>query len=103
MWERLVKSFKKVVNALLDKNDIGADAFHTLVVVAEGILNSHPITPISSDPNDFDALTPNSFLNPGVVTTESVQILPPSSKIPPRILLSTWRHVRNLADAFRRC
>ena len=89
MWERLVKLFKKVFNALLDKNDIGADAFHTLVVVAEGIINSRPITPVSSDPNDFDALTPNSFLNPGVVATESTQILPPSSELPPRILLST--------------
>ena len=89
MWERIVKSLKKVFNAFLDKNDISADAFHTLVVISEGILNSRPITPVSSDPNDFNALSPNSFLNPGVVATESAQILPPSLELPPHILLST--------------
>ena len=102
MWERLVKSFKKVFYALLDKNEVGADAFHTLVVVAEGILNSRPITPVSTDPDDYYVLTPNSFLHPGVVATESIQILPPSSELPPRILLQSWRHVRNLVDGFWR-
>ena len=102
LLERLVKSFKKVFYALLDKNEVGADAFHTLVVVAEGILNSRQITPVSTDPGDFEALTPNSFLHPGVEATESSQILPPSSELPPRILLQSWRHVRNLVDAFWR-
>ena len=48
------------------------------------------------------ALTPNSFLHPGVAATESSQILPPSSELPPRILLQSWRHVRNLVDGFWR-
>ena len=88
--------------SILDKNEDGADAFHTLVVVAEGIINSRPITPVSTDPNDFEVLTPNSFLHPGVAATESSQILPPSSELPPRILIQSWRHVRNLVDAFWR-
>ena len=39
--------------SILDKNEEGADAFHTLVVVAEGIINSRPITPVSTDPGAF--------------------------------------------------
>ena len=48
----MVKAFKKVLYTLLDKYEVGADAFHTLVVVAEGIVNSRPLSPISNDRDD---------------------------------------------------
>ena len=101
MFERLVKSFKKVFISLIDDRDLTADVFHTLVVTAEGILNSRPLTPVSTDPDDFDCLTPNSILHPGVTTTRTTtSIIPPSTDVPPKILLKHWRHVQSLADAF---
>ena len=63
-FERMVKAFKKVLYTLLDKHDVGADAFLTLVVVAEGIVNSRPLSPVPNDPEDFDVLSPNSLLHP---------------------------------------
>ena len=98
-FERMVKAFKKVFYSLLDKHEVGADAFHTLVVVAEGIVNSRPLSSVSSDPEDFDVLTPNSLLHP-MTTTTTTTTLPPSSESPPTILLHRWRHVRSLADGF---
>ena len=71
MWERLVESFKKVFHAPRDKNEIGADAFQTLVVIAEGTLDTRPLTPVSTDPRNFEELTPNTFPHPGTTATES--------------------------------
>ena len=96
----MVKAFKKVLYSLLDKHEVAADSFHTLVVVAEGIVNSRPLSPVSSDPEDFDVLTPNSLLHPMTTTMTTTTTLPPSSESPPSILLHRWRHVRNLADGF---
>lgn len=68
---------------------------NTLLVVAEGILNNRPITPVSSDPRDLEPLTPNHLLihrpasvSPGLFSTEN-----------PR-MNKKWRQVQYLADVF---
>jgi hypothetical protein len=57
IWEAGVKSlkshFKRVVGSLL----ITAEEMHTLLTLIESCLNSRPITPMSSDPNDLKPLT----------------------------------------------
>ena len=46
------------------------EALRTFLVEVEKILNDRPITSVSSDPQDFEALTPNHILllrrNPSV-------------------------------------
>ena len=101
MFERLVKSFMRGFVSLNGDRDLTADVFHTLLIMAEGILNSRPLTPVSNDPDDFDCLTPNPFLHPGVTTTKvTTNIIPPTTDVPPSILLKHWRHVQSLTDAF---
>ena len=38
------------------------DVLHTAIVGAEALLNSRPLTHVSVDPNNLEALTPNHFL-----------------------------------------
>ena len=60
--ERLVKSCKRTLYAILQGRRVNADVLHTTLVEVEGILNSRPIAPVSAGPNDQEALTPNHIL-----------------------------------------
>ena len=63
LWEASVKSIKFHLKRVLQNvNFIFYDDLFTLVVEIENLLNSRPLYPMSSDPNDLDVLTPNHFL-----------------------------------------
>ena len=53
---------KKTLKAILKDKVFLKEALRTAVVEAEGILNSRPITHVSSDAGDMEALTPNHLL-----------------------------------------
>ncbi|XP_025766185.1 uncharacterized protein LOC112847853 [Oreochromis niloticus] len=62
VWERLIKSVKKILNVTLRLQTLDEESLHTLLCEAEAIINSRPITKASSDPNDLEVLTPNHLL-----------------------------------------
>ncbi|KAL4009499.1 hypothetical protein ACER0C_003351 [Sarotherodon galilaeus] len=62
VWERLLKSVKKILNVTLRLQTLDEESLHTLLCEAEAIINSRPITKASSDPNDLEVLTPNHLL-----------------------------------------
>ena len=53
---------KKTLKAILKDRVVPKEALRTALVEAEGILNSRPITHVSSDAGDIEALTPNPLL-----------------------------------------
>ena len=61
-WERLVQCTKKTLKAILADRVVSKEVLRTALVEAEGILNSRPITHVSNDAGDIEALTPNHFL-----------------------------------------
>lgn len=62
MRESGVKSFKHHLRRAVGSIKITFEEFLTVTSEIEGILNSRPIVPMSTDPNDFATLTPAHFL-----------------------------------------
>jgi hypothetical protein len=62
LWEINVKSVKGHLKRILGNSNLTSQEMNTLLIRIEACLNSRPITPISSDPNDLQPLTPGHFL-----------------------------------------
>ena len=61
-WERIIRSIRKILRALLGQQLVSDEMLQTLMAEVTGILNSRPLTPVSSDPKDLEPLTPNHLL-----------------------------------------
>ena len=62
VWERLVRSCKKAMYAVLGNRSVTEDVLSTTMCLVEQTLNARPLTPVSSDATDLEAITPNHFL-----------------------------------------
>ena len=62
MWERIVRSCKKAMMAIVGNRKLTDDILSTTMCLVEQVLNSRPLTSVSDEPDDLEALTPNCFL-----------------------------------------
>ncbi|XP_055588802.1 uncharacterized protein LOC129741122 [Uranotaenia lowii] len=62
LWEAAVRSAKHHMLRVIGDTPKSIEDMQTLLVQIEACLNSRPITPLSDDPNDLEALTPGHFL-----------------------------------------
>ena len=62
VWERMVRSCKKSVKAIVGNRTLTDDVLSTTMCLVEEIMNSRPLTSVSDDPEDLEALTPNHVL-----------------------------------------
>ena len=72
------------------------EQLETYVVEIEAILNSRPISPMSSDPNDLRPLTPGHFLIGGPLMSfpqEDLRDINPAK-------LSLWQHAQQMRQHF---
>ena len=96
IWESLVKSVKRALKVIIRDKLFTDESLITFVCEVESILNQRPLTTISDDITDFDALTPYHYLigtncqntNPGVFHKEEID------------LFRKWRSVQAATNIF---
>ena len=98
VWESLIRVVRKIMYSLLHEQVLHMDdeGLQTLLCEVENIMNSRPISSVSNNPDDLDALTPNHLLH-----------LQPDRSLPCGIFSKSdcyvrrrWRQIQYLADVF---
>lgn len=96
LWESAVKSFKNHFARVIGERILTYEEFTTFATEVEGILNSRPLTPISSDPNDLVALTPGHFLiGDSITNVPEHNLMDIQSN-----RLSSWEQVQQIKQNF---
>ena len=100
IWERVVGMFKRHLAAISSGDVLHVDTFHTVIVEIESILNRRPLTPLSTDSNDVEAITPAHILYPSTYAHSSAMIVPTTSGDDGARLNESWRRARSRINAF---
>ncbi|XP_065197584.1 uncharacterized protein LOC135829105 [Sycon ciliatum] len=96
VWERLVHSVKSALRAIMDVRTPSDEVLATAFAEAEVLVNSRPLTHVSVDPNDPEALTPSHLM----ISTSSPNHPITASTDADLCLRKGWRIAQCLADMF---
>jgi hypothetical protein len=96
LWEANMKSAKGLLRKIIGDRILSFEELSTVFAKIEAVLNSRPLTPLSDDPSDYEALTPGHFLIGAPLVG-----LPESSLLDCRQnRLSRWQLVRQITQHF---
>lgn len=96
VWERLIRSTRRILKQLLHAQLVSDETLMTLMTEAEKILNDRPITNIGDDVTDPDPLTPSKLL-----LLKNNACLPLGTfQSHDRYTRRWWRQAQYLADVF---
>ncbi|XP_062712397.1 uncharacterized protein LOC134289829 [Aedes albopictus] len=97
-WERLVRSVKVALGSVTDvprKPD--DEVFETVLLEAEALINSRPLTYIPLESADQEAITPNHFL---LGSSNGDKFLPTDPIDSPTILRHSWKLAQAITQVF---
>jgi len=96
IWEAGVKAMKFHLKRVAGTALLNCDEMETLLTQIEAVLNSRPLTSLSSDPNDNTCLTPAHFLIGDSFTAP----MEPTLLDVKENRLSRWQRVKQLQQHF---
>lgn len=96
LWEAGVKSTKHHLKRTLGNASVTFEELYTVLVQIEAILNSRPLTILTSDPNDLQALTPAHFL----IGRPYIAVADPDVKDIPINRLNRYQYLQKLNQDF---
>lgn len=97
VWERLIQTVKRCLKQMLTTKTPTHEMLVTLFAEAENIVNSRPLTYISLDSADDEALTPNHFL-----FGSSNSLKPIATTTPNHLHRNDWRAIQEMTKHFWR-
>ncbi|XP_076247767.1 uncharacterized protein LOC143187433 [Calliopsis andreniformis] len=95
-WERLIRSVKVSLKAVLKERAPTEETLATLMAEVEHTVNSRPLTHVSVDHRDQGSLTPNHFL----IGASSGAPIPGKFRDQDLHLRKQWRVAQKLADMY---
>nr|XP_023029635.1 uncharacterized protein LOC111517662 [Leptinotarsa decemlineata] len=98
VWERLIGTVKTDIGKILYGQSLREETLQTLFSATESIVNCRPLTEVSCDPSDLEALTPMHFLLGYSNTTHEPTLLPISPDA--NGLRRKWKKSRMLVNTF---
>ncbi|XP_065076354.1 uncharacterized protein LOC135699956 [Ochlerotatus camptorhynchus] len=96
-WERLVRSVKAAIGDAYREGKLNDEELQTVIVKAEGIVNTRPLTYLPLDSAESESLTPNHFL-----LGSSNGVKQPSVCIEPQqgVSRDLWNHIMRQLNRF---
>ncbi|GFW03848.1 uncharacterized protein TNCV_2049641 [Trichonephila clavipes] len=95
-WEANIKSMERILLRVAKSAIMNFEELTTLMAQIEAVLNSRPLSPLSSDPNDLNPLTPGHFL-----TNCAISSFPePYTASDSLSYHSRWKLIQSLRDKF---
>lgn len=98
LWEAAVRSAKRVMVRIMGNHKFTLEEFCTILCRVEAILNSRPLVPLSTDPTEYDCLTPGHFL----IGRPLVSIPEKDIPVTTRPLVQRWKLLNQSVQAFWR-
>lgn len=98
-WERLVRSVKTALAAMDTSRTPNEETLATILIEAESVVNSRPLTYIPLETAQQEALTPNHFL---LLSSNGVAQTPRNLTDPKQACRNDWNLCRTMVDQFWR-
>ncbi|XP_045122631.1 uncharacterized protein LOC123511082 [Portunus trituberculatus] len=95
VWERQIRSIRKILSSIIGSQKIDDERLHTLFCEVEATLNSRPLTAAPSSALEPEALTPDHLLRVGSGTHLPIKDMSFEESFRRR-----WIHAQALADRF---
>lgn len=94
--EAAVKTMKNHLKRTVGNAALTGIEMATILTQIEAIMNLRPLTPVSDDPRDLEALTPGHFL----IGSSIVSLPEADVQEIPINRLSRWQHVEQIRQRF---